>query len=156
MADSLMAKDLKSAKNTCFRLIKVRPRSEHELRSRLLQKGFEKGIIEQAILAISKIGLIDDAAFARMWVASRIKKPLGLNRLYFELKQKGIDKEIIESVLSEYKSPQQEEETIRDLMQQKIKKFSGVDKKKIKERLWGFFLRKGFSKDIVYDVLSEL
>jgi regulatory protein len=151
-----MAKDLKSAKNACFRLLKVRPRSEYELRSRLSLKDFEKEVIEQAVSDIAKIGLIDDAAFARMWVESRIKKPLGLNRLSFELKQKGIDKEIIESVLNEYKSPQQEEEIVRDLMQQKIKRFSGLDKKKIKQRLWGFFLRKGFSKDIVFDVLSEL
>lgn len=149
-------KDLHSAKTACFRLIKVRPRSEHELRSRLLQKGFEKEVIDEAILAISKIGLVDDTAFARMWVESRIKKPLGLNRLSFELKQKGIDKEIIENTLREYKSPEKEEEIVRGLMQQKIKKFSGLDKQKIRQRLWGFFLRKGFSKDIIYQVLSEL
>ena len=90
-----MAKDLSSAKKACFRLIKFRPRSEYELRTRLLQKGFEKEVIDGAITAISKIGLVDDLAFARMWTESRLKKPLGLNRIYFELKQKGVGKEII-------------------------------------------------------------
>jgi len=151
-----LAKDLSSAKTACFRLLKIRPRSEHELRSRLLQKGFENKVIEEAIAAIAKIGLIDDLEFARLWVSSRIKRPLGLKRLSFELKQKGVDKDIIEKVVGEYNCPEKEEEVIRELLEQKLKKLSGLDRHKIKERLWGFFLRKGFSKDIVYDVLSEL
>ncbi|MDD5355743.1 MAG: regulatory protein RecX [Candidatus Omnitrophica bacterium] len=151
-----MAKDLSSAKTACFRLLKVRPRSEYELRSRLLQKGFENKVIEEAITAIAKIGLVNDLEFAKLWVQSRIKKPLGLKRLSFELKQKGIDKDIIEKIISEYNCPEKEEKVVRELLERKLKKFSGLDKQKIKERLWGFFLRKGFSKDIVYDVLNEL
>jgi len=149
-------KDLSSAKKACFNLIKFRPRSEYELRSRLKRKGFEKEIIDKAIAYISKIGLVDDLAFARLWVESRIKKPLGLNRLSFELKIKGIDKKIIEQVISEFNLPQKEEEVVRNLLKQKLKKLSNLDKNKIKNRLWAFFLRKGFSKDIVFDVLSEL
>lgn len=149
-------KDLDSAKNACFRLIKIRPRSENELRTRLKLKGFDKGIIDETVLFLSKVGLVDDLTFARLWVESRIKKLLGLNRLYFELKLKGVDKDIIESVISEYKSPEKEEQIIRDLLKQKIKKISHLEKEKIKARLWGFFLRKGFSKDIVYQVLNEL
>lgn len=144
------------AKKACFRLLKVRPRSEGELRFRLSKKGFDKETIDKAILELSRIGLIDDLAFARLWVESRIKKPLGINRLYFELKAKGIDKEIIEQVLNDYKSPQKEEEIVRNLLKQKIKRFSSLDKNKMKNRLLGFFLRKGFSRDIVFDVLSEL
>ncbi len=149
-------KDLQSAKKSCFRLLKVRPRSEYELRSRLGIKGFAKEIIDQTIAELSRIGLIDDAMFARLWVESRIKKPLGLNRLSFELKTKGIAKEIIEQVVAEYNSPDKEEEIIRDLVNRKIKKFSGMDKNKIKNRLFGFLLRKGFSKDIVFDVVNEI
>ena len=152
----MIKKDLNSAKKACFNLIKIRPRSEYELRSRLGRKGFDKEIINQAIAHISKIGLIDDLAFARLWVETRIKRPLGLNRLSFELKIKGIDKKIIDQVIKEYNSPEKEEEVIRDLLTKKMKKFSNLDKNKVKNRLWGFFLRKGFSKDIVYDVLSEL
>lgn len=137
-------------------MIKFRPRSEYELRSNLSRKGFDKEIIEQAVAALIKIHLLDDLAFARLWVESRIKKPLGIKRLSFELKTKGINNSIIEKVISEYNFPQKEEEVIRDLLSQKMKKLSGLDKDKIKNRLWGFFLRKGFSKDIVYDVLSEL
>ncbi len=149
-------KDLNSAKKSCFRLLKVRPRSEFELRSRLLRKGFEKQIVDLAIAEISRVGLIDDIAFAKLWVESRIKKPLGLNRLSFELKTKGIDKSIIDQVISEYNSPEKEEEVVRGLVKQKLKRISSLDKNKIKTRLWGFFLRRGFSKDIVFDVLNEL
>ena len=149
-------KDLDSAKKSCLRLIKIRPRSEYELRSRLLRKGFEKEVIDRAISEFARIGLVDDLTFARMWVESRIKKPLGLNRLQFELKIKGIDKEIIEQTLNQYRSPEKETEVVRDLLKQKLKKFTNLDKNKIKSRLWGFFLRKGFSKEIVFEVLNKL
>ncbi len=152
----MSSEDLQKARNICLRLIKIRPRSEYELRIRLIRNKFGSEIITEAITGLSKIGLVDDLAFARLWVESRIKKPLGLSRLSFELKTKGINKEIIEKVLSGYNSPEKEEEIVRELVKQKIKKLADLNKEKIKNRLWGFLLRRGFSKDIVYDVLNEL
>ena len=149
-------KDLASAKKACFRLLKVRPRSEYELRSRLKLKGFEKSTVDSAVAELYRIGLLDDLAFARLWVESRIKRPLGLNRLSYELKLKGIDKGIIQQVVGEYDSPLKEEQVVRELLEKRLKKLSGLDKNKVKGRLWSFFLRKGFSKQIVYDVLNEL
>lgn len=149
-------KDLERAKDACYRLLKVRARSEKELSDRLRLKGFDNNIIQQAIVALSEAGLVDDEAFARMWVESRIHKPLGIHRLDSELKIKGVSKEIISQVLSEYNSPQREEEAIRYLLEKRIKKLKGLDKKKIKERLWAFFLHKGFSRETVFEVLNEL
>lgn len=149
-------KDFNSAKNTCFRLLKFRPRSEKELRNNLIGKGFDKGVIDQVILEFSRLKLVDDAAFARLWVESRIKKPLGINRLSFELKIKGIDKKIIEQVINEYDCPEKEENIVRGLVEQKIKKLTNLNKEKIKNRLFGLLLRRGFSRDVVYDVLNEL
>jgi regulatory protein len=149
-------KDSASAKKASFHLLKVRPRSEYELRSRLKLKGFPGDVIDSAVVELYRIGLLDDLAFARLWVESRIKKPLGLNRLSYELKVKGIDKEIIKQVVSEYDSPSKEKEVVRDLLERRLKKISNLDKVKIKSRLWSYFLNKGFSKEIVYDVLNEL
>jgi len=149
-------KDLGSAKRASYHLLKIRPRSENELRSRLKIKGFQKDIIDSAIEELYRIGLLDDLAFARLWVESRIMKPLGLNRLSYELKIKGVDKDIIKQVISDFDSPEKEKIVVRELFQKKLKKLENLDKQKIKSRLWSFFLRKGFSKDIVYDVLREL
>lgn len=151
-----LKKDLSSAKRASYHLLKIRPRSEYELRGRLKIKGFQKEIIDSAIKELYRIGLLDDLAFARLWVESRIKKPLGLNRLSYELKIKGIDKEIIKQVISDFDSPEKEEAVVRELLQNKLKKLANLDKQKIKSRLWSYFLRKGFSRDIVYDVLREL
>ena len=149
-------KDFQCAKNACYRLLKVRSRSEKELRDRLEAKGFDNATIERAVVELSEIGLIDDEAFARLWVESRIKRPLGVHRLASELALKGINKQIIVQVLAEYSNPRQEEEFVRQALAAKMKKLKGLDKKKIKQKLWGFFLRRGFSKDIVFDVLNEL
>ncbi len=149
-------RDFQSAKKACCRLLKVRSRSEKELRDRLRLNGFDSATVDQTILELTNSGLVDDEAFARLWVESRIKKPLGVHRLVTELEIKGINKRIIAEVLSEYTSPQHEEATIRQMLELKLKKLKGLHKEKIRERLWGFFLRKGFSKEVVFDVLNEL
>lgn len=149
-------KDLQGARRSCYRLLKVRSRSEKELRDRLHVQGFDSGTINKAIFELSKIGLINDKAFARLWVESRSKRPLGAHRLASELQAKGIHKQIIAQVLDECSSPRNEEAAIRQVLEAKMKRLKGLDKKKIRERLWGFFLRKGYSKDVVFDVLNEL
>jgi len=148
--------DFQKAKNACYRLLKVRQRSAKELRDRLKLKGFAAEVIEEVLVCLVQTGLVDDEAFARAWVEARIRKPLGVHRLYAELAVKGIDKQIIERVLEEHNNPQQEVQAIRQLLEKKKTQLRGLDKKKMKERLWGFFLRKGFSKDTVFDILNKL
>ena len=82
-------------KKLCFYLLKIRPRSEYELRTYLKRKAFAQEVIDKTIENIIEIGLVDDFAFAKAWAESRIKQSKGKNRISFELTQKGIDKKII-------------------------------------------------------------
>lgn len=113
-------------------------------------------MIDQVIQYLKGKGFIDDRIFARTWIGSRLKKPLGLNRLKAELKQKGICEQIISQVLSEAKEGYNEDELVQKLAQQKFAKLRDVEPYKAKRRLYSYFIRRGFSADVVTEIISQL
>ncbi|HAJ56884.1 MAG TPA: RecX family transcriptional regulator [Candidatus Omnitrophica bacterium] len=148
--------DLSKARNCALRLIKFRLRSEKEVRDKLKEKGFAAETIDTAVDFLKKTGLLDDTLFARLWVESRIKRPLGLARLRLELKKKGIDKGVIEPVLEAASANYSEEEAVKNIIDMKIKKMRGLDPVKAKRRLYGFLLRRGYPYGLVMDALKEI
>jgi len=149
--------DLKKAKEFCFRLIKIRQRSEHELRQRLGLKKFSLDIIDEVIGYLKRLILIDDVEFAANWVASR-KHNFGSRRIAFELKQKGIAESIIKQELDKLKEDFNEAEYISGIARKKFEKIVKElkDPFKAKKRLYGFFMRKGYPIDVIIDTLEKL
>ena len=84
------------------RFLEARPRSSAEVRRRLSGAGYRDELVEGAIAKLLEFGVLDDQAFARMWVESRDRaRPRGERAIRQELIQKGIERETIELVLSE-------------------------------------------------------
>ena len=147
--------DLTKARAYAFRLIKFRLRSEQEIRERLKRKDFARTAIDATVDFLKKAGLLDDALFARLWAASRLKKPLSLRSVHYELKQKGIALHLIEETLKSYKEDYREEEVIQALIGTRLKKMKHLSQEKIKARLYGFLLRRGYGQSLVIDALNK-
>jgi len=139
-----------------FRLLKFRPRSEYELHQRLKKRGFPEPTIKETLFFLKEKGLINDLEFARIWVESRIKKPLGINRLKQELKIKGVDKGIIERVIEIVSSKYDEEEIIKNLICRRWEKLKHIEPEKAKRRLFLYLLRRGFSSDEVQEAINQI
>ena len=152
----MSVQSLSKAKNYALRLIKFRLRSEKEIRDRLKQKDFSPEMIDQTADFLKRAGFLDDALFARLWVSSRIKKPLGPKRLSYELKVKGIDKRVIEETLAASQKEYAPEKAIADIISLKLKKMQGLAPEKIKARLYGLLLRRGFPQDLVIEALNAV
>lgn len=150
------SREAAAAKNYALRLIKIRLRSEKEIRDKFKTKEYSPQVIEEAVDFLKKINLLDDRLFAKLWVESRIKRPLGLARLKYELKLKGIDKAIIEEAINRVKENYDERAVIGDVVRNKIKRMKGLPAEKIKTRLYGFLLRKGYPRESVFDALKNL
>lgn len=148
--------ELQRAKNYAFLLLKFRLRSEKEIYHRLKKKKFPEGIIQETLFFLRDKKFIDDNFFAKTWIESRLKKPLGLRRIREELKLKGLDKEIIDSQLSEIKKSYSEEESATKIAQQRLNKLKGIEPIKAKSRVYRYLLRRGFSPEIVIDVVNQL
>lgn len=102
--------DREAARQKCLRLLSVRMRSEGELRQRLRKADFAAEAIEDVLSDLARVGLVDDAEFARSWVASRkAAGGSGPRKLWSELRAKGVADDVLRGVLSE----EMDEETER-------------------------------------------
>jgi regulatory protein len=100
---------MQAAREKCLRLLAARARSAAELRQRLRAGGFAEGVIEGVLADLAAAGLVDDAEFARAWVVSRqAAGGMGRERLRWELRRKGVSKELIGRVLEEAVSEEME------------------------------------------------
>ncbi|HOX54750.1 MAG: regulatory protein RecX [Candidatus Omnitrophica bacterium] len=148
--------DLTKAKGIVFQLLKFRARSRKEIEDRLKRKKFTTATINSAIDYFDKLALINDEEFAAGWMKSRLAKPLGLRRISLELRQKGIPSEIIEQARDSLKDNYSEYEVVSELAREKLKKLKNIDSKKAKARIYSFLIRRGFSIDVINEVVNEL
>jgi len=144
------------ARAYAFLLLKFRLRSENELKSRLKQKGFSQDLAADTVSFLKDKEFIDDRVFAKGWVFSRLKRPLGLRKIRQELAQKGIAKEIIQDALAQASQDYPESQIVSQLAKQRFSKLKGIEPLKAKARVYGYLMRRGFSPDLIGDVIKEL
>lgn len=144
------------AREYVFLLLKYRSRSEKEVYDRLKRKKFEEGVIREVIQELKGKGFINDEDFARVWVESRIKKPLGLRRLAQELKQKGVNRQIIDNQIQKAAQGYPEREIVSGIARQRLERLKGIDQQKARMRVYSYLLRRGFSPEIIIDCINGL
>ncbi|MHB8960662.1 MAG: regulatory protein RecX [Candidatus Limnocylindrales bacterium] len=84
------------------RFLEARPRSEDEVRRKLLRLGYRPEMVEEALARLLTVGYLDDEAFARSWVESRDRaRPRGEHALRRELGLKGVERVLVDAVLGE-------------------------------------------------------
>lgn len=145
------------AKLAAERLFAGRRRSEKELRQRLARKGFSDEVIDEVIAGYSRVGLIDDEAFALAYVKDRLNlKPRARSVLQRELTAKGISKEIITRTLDSLTGSIDEEAIALQLAEKKRTSFERFPVETQRRRLTDFLLRRGFSFDVVKKVMGKV
>jgi len=154
--DPLKNKDASRAREYVFRLLKSRMRTEHEICQRLKKKNFSDNVIRQVIVYFKKLRFIDDKEFAGLWLSSRLKKPLGFRRLRFELKRKGLKNDLIEKSVNKLKKDYDETSIVRQLAIQRLKKLRDLEPITIKRRLFSYLAGRGFSLDVIIEVLRSI
>lgn len=138
--------DVLRAYNNALRLLGYRPRSRLEVERHLRQKGYEAEVIEAVITRLVANRYVDDEAFARSWLNHRERlKPRGARGLSHELRQKGVEREIIEEVLTEL----DEETSAWAAIEGKIHRWRGLDQAAFRKKAMGFLSRRGFDYDTI-------
>lgn len=146
---------VEKAKSYAFLLLKFRLRSVNEIYQRLKRKFDEPAVLETVAFLKDK-GFIDDKVFAKAWFESRLKRKIGLNKIVKELKLKGIDKQIIDSLFESIKQNYDETDIITAIAKEKLNKLKDVELVTAKRRVYGYLARRGFSPQVIIDVLNQL
>jgi len=136
-----------------LRLLSFRPRTEHEMRSRLRGYGFPAPIVDAAITRLTEKEYLDDRQFADEWVENRTTfRPRGKKLLRLELQQKHVDDEQIQSALAALPDDVQ---LAREAAKKYSLKLKGLDENRFKQKLYGFLVRRGFLYEDIKPILDE-
>lgn len=143
------------AREVCLRLLTVRSRTRAELHQALLRKGFEEEVADQVLSRLDEVGLVDDAAFAELWVRSRhTYQGLGRRALAAELRHKGVNDDVAAAAVSTVDS-QAEEERAGELVRKRLRSMHNVDEAARVRKLVGMLARRGYSQGLAFQVVRE-
>ncbi len=144
------------AQTAAFRLLKVRQRSEAEIRERLARKNFPPEIVEGTLSFLRTHSFVDDAAFTRWWIKSRLNKPFGLTRIRLELRQKGVSEDILREELALAAEDLDEAALISVVIKKRLGRYQGLEPLKRKKRLFDFLARRGFSVEAIQKAIRKI
>jgi regulatory protein len=143
-----------------LRFISYRPRSEKEVRTYLKRKWraetteiqLQKNI-EKIIVKLKRRKLINDKEFTQWWINQRQEfRPKGKRLLKLELKQKGINSNLIEEALEKLN----DFEAALSIASKKFNSLKRVQSDKAHKKLVSFLQRRGFNWEIIKRVVDEL
>jgi regulatory protein len=146
------------ALHAALRFLEARPRSTFEIRERLRRKEFADEAINAAIERLTRLGMIDDAAFARSWVENRqASRPRGVGALRDELRRKGIDRAVTETLLNDETLTGDEEQRAMSVARRALSKYANApNRAAFQRRLGGYLQRRGFGFDAIGPILETL
>jgi regulatory protein len=128
------------------------------VRERLTRKEYAPEAIDTALARLAQLELIDDAAFARLWVENRQTiRPRGISALRDELRRKGIAAEVAAHVLSDEELTGDEAERALALARAALRKYANAaDRPTFMRRMGGYLQRRGFSFDVIRPIIDQL
>lgn len=138
-----------------LRFLSFRQRSEKEIRDYLKKKDADDLTAKKIIDKLKEHKFLNDEEFAKWWVEQRTRvKPKADRVIKYELKQKGIDLKIIESLFENEDRSDFEKALV--LAEKKMKRLDKLeDKRKVYERLGRFLASKGFNYDTIKEVIDR-
>lgn len=140
-------KEPKSCHERALGLLAVRPRSRRELEQRLTAAGFEADEVADVLGRLERVGLVDDADFARQLAEQQfVHKRAGRRAVTSALIAKGIAPDLIEAVVAQ--APDDEEARAEELARSKALRMGSVDPVKAFNRLFALLMRRGYSPEV--------
>lgn len=136
-----------------LRLISFRPRSEKEIRSYLKRKKTRPKIVDELVKKLKKLKQIDDREFAQWWIEQRSTfRPRGRFGLMMELRQKGVDKEIIEKMIGQLN----ELPLATKIAQKKLRTYKNLPREEFYQKMSAYLARRGFSWETIKKVVKKI
>ncbi|MBV9688239.1 MAG: RecX family transcriptional regulator [Ktedonobacteraceae bacterium] len=139
---------LQLAVDRALNYLSFRPRSREEIRRYLRRKQTPAALVETVLARLDALELVNDRDFASFWIETREQfSPRGTHALKNELYMKGIEREIVDELVSE----EQDEERARRAGYKKAVSLlhsPDIDFATFRTRLGAFLQRRGFDYEV--------
>ncbi len=133
-------------------LLEHRNHSKKELAEKIARVT-SKEAAQAAAEHMEEIGLVNDEVFARSYAHDLfLLKKFGVQRVKQELYRKGVDKDIIDSVVEEYRYEIPTEENIRNILEKRYRGYSQDEK--IRRRAIAALQRMGYRFDEIRSAMN--
>ena len=136
-----------------------RARSAHELERWLLQRGFDRADVTDAVQRLTEIGAIDDSQFARAFARSRaLGKGMSRRRLTQELSRRGVARPMADAAIADVLEEESVDERalLESAAHKKLELLHGHDAETVRRRLYGYLVRRGYDVNDIQAVLRKL
>jgi regulatory protein len=144
------------AKNVLLFQLSRSMKTRHQLANILKKREIPDDIANAVLDRFTEAQLIDDAAFARAFVNSRIAvSGKSKSLIARELKQKGVSAQDAEQALSSIDA-ELEDQTAYNVAKKRYQQLSTLEPEVRRRRLMGFLMRRGFSSQLTARILRDL
>lgn len=139
--------------DAALKYLATRARTTHEVRQALRRRGYPLDDIATVMARLAAARYVDDAEFARTWVATRARRGAAApTRLARELRAKGVRDGEIAAALRALNGEWDERSAANAAAERKVKSLQGVPAEKARRRLAAFLERRGFGREVVLAV----
>ena len=150
--------DTAVTREAALKLLERARRTRSDLERRLKDKGFAGVAVAEVLDRLAEVGLVDDAEYARAWLAGRWgRRPSGWRRLQQELRARGVGDEDVakaRAALAERGGAPDETGAAAKVVEQARRRFAALDPRVRRQRLYALLSRRGFDGDVIRRVLA--
>lgn len=165
--ERLLAEDAPyRARERALGLLALRDRSLREIAQRLQMAGYEPEVAAGAVTWLVDLGYLNDARFAAGYAAMKARAGWGGRRIRAELLSKGVDRRVVDEVLSsagsgddvpgEEVGAQDGREAVVALARRRFASQFRTDPEGAARRLAGYLGRRGYDWDVIRAVARLL
>ncbi len=123
-----------------------KPRTIGQVYKAMKDKDFSEDEIKYAVDFLTEFDYVDDRKYARTFVREfSERKKMGVSRLRIELTKRFISREIIDSVLHEFKNLSDTKQLCFEAMEKKLRSLQSKTPEKRKSALIAYLQRQGFT-----------
>ncbi len=145
------AEEYQAVKDRCYKLLAGRDHGAEELRRKLVKKGFSPEISEQVVDEFHQKDLLNDHTYARKFSQDKHNLKLwGPKKIKSALYNKGVPKNVIESVIQDLRQEIDQKDICLELALKRRKHFlRETDEYKRKQKIFRYLAGKGYSSDAI-------
>lgn len=160
--DALLARlhtaaDAEAATRTALAALSRRSHARAELGRRLRRRGHAQDAVATALDRLARMGLLDDAAFARWFAETKTRKGCGPARIARDLGVLGVPRELASAALAALAPADGEPgDVVRRLAEARFRQLSGLEPRVQRQRLLGFLARRGYTGGLVGQIVRDV
>jgi regulatory protein len=157
LRENLLQKDeYARVRDYAYTLLSYRSRTEYELRTRLLERGFQQGSVQQVLHSLKQSGLVDDRSFAEKWMEDMFsRRPMGRLRAENELTKRRIREDLIHDVCEKAYQEDTEARLGRAAAEKKLSSLSSYPEEAVRKKVFSFLQRRGFDFGVIHNLMKE-